>query len=268
MITKIDNDEMTNEFEESSTQINATERVMKLLFIVLSVLLIIMSVLGVYSVLRYDSASSNILEITESFDYEETDDWYVFANDLTSKSASAGVVLLQKNKVDEKAYFYLANTLQKKGYNVFIPKNFLKQPAFSINIIDKMQKRYNNIDNWVIGCHGNSCGTFERYSTQLTNKITGLFYLGALPKEKTIKSNVPICVIYGVNDSVINKSVLTDDNILYHSDNVEVYIIEGGNHTNFGYYKLDRNDTEASITAKEQQDIVARRLQQFITKIK
>lgn len=62
--------------------------------------------------------------------------------------------------------------------------------------------------------------------------------------------------ILGSHDSVLDMEKYTAAKAFFPEDTTEI-VIDGGNHSNFGTYGLQNGDTPATITAEEQQKVVA-----------
>lgn len=67
----------------------------------------------------------------------------------------------------------------------------------------------------------------------------------------------------GSEDLVINKTKYNDSKSLWPKKQQE-YIIEGGNHSNFGNYGKLKGDGNATITRKEQQKFVIDKIYEYI----
>jgi len=61
-----------------------------------------------------------------------------------------------------------------------------------------------------------------------------------------------VITIYGSRDGVLNMAKLAEG-ARFLPDHAENYVIEGGNHAQFGNYGTQRGDGDASVSAEEQQ---------------
>ena len=77
------------------------------------------------------------------------------------------------------------------------------------------------------------------------------------------KGNLKVLSIYGSNDKKINLKNYEKNKKLLPKDITE-FIIEGGNHSNFGMYGFQKGDRMASITNIEQIEITANKINEFI----
>lgn len=242
------------------------EKMMQTLVVVLAISLIATVTLGIYSLLSYEKARAIIGETADTYNYLEEDDWYLFSSNKNNDTTA--IFFYAENRIDEKAYFYLANMLQRKGYDVFIARSLFHQPLFSVSLIDKARQAYPKYQAWYLGGHGGGADVITRYLlNDNEHQIAGAFYFGAVPDDKVLALQRPLFILLGKNDGVFNWENYYAESYKYFTPLIELQIIEGGNHTNFGYYNLDGHDLAATISPKEQQDIVAQRLSKFIERI-
>ena len=61
--------------------------------------------------------------------------------------------------------------------------------------------------------------------------------------------------IYGSEDGVLNREKYEKNRVNLPEDAIE-YVIDGGNHSGFGYYGQQKGDHVAGISPKEQQEAV------------
>ena len=103
------------------------------------------------------------------------------------------------------------------------------------------------------------------YAKQNSSKLEGLILLAAYPAESDDLSAISLNVlsIYAANDSFatledIEKSKkLLPKNTVWHK-------IEGGNHSQFGYYGFQRGDEKADITREKQQQEILKESLSFM----
>ena len=99
------------------------------------------------------------------------------------------------------------------------------------------------------------------YAASHGEDISGLILLAAYPT-KTIAENVKVISVYGSKDEVINKDKLSKGREL--AAHYCEFIIEGGNHAQFGNYGAQSGDGFADITAEKQQATTVNRILQAI----
>ena len=96
------------------------------------------------------------------------------------------------------------------------------------------------------------------YAATHSSQLSGVFMLAAYPT-KPLAENMKALIIYGSEDGVLNMSKL-EETVRYLPDGGEVYVIEGGNHAQFGNYGMQAGDGDAVISSEEQQRRTAERI--------
>jgi len=247
-------------------RVSNLEKIMQTLVVILIISLIATIFLGIYSLISYEKAQPIIERTAESYRYEETDDWYLFSSNKNNDTIA--IFFYAEPRIDEKSYFYLANMLQRKGYDVFIARSLFHQPLFSWSLVGKAMAAYPKYQAWYIGGHGSGNVATSRYLTHdQEEKVAGAFYFGDVPEDRVMSLQRPTLVLLGADDGVFDWVRYEEEKYKYFVSHVELQIIEGGNHTYFGYYPLDGYDNVGSLSPKDQQDAASQRLDQFIQRI-
>lgn len=89
------------------------------------------------------------------------------------------------------------------------------------------------------------------YAADHSSQLTGLFMLAAYPA-KALNESMRAVMIYGSEDGVLDLKKMEEAK-RYLQGGGEAYMIEGGNHAQFGNYGKQDQDGEAVISAEEQQ---------------
>ena len=162
-----------------------------------------------------------------------------------------GFIFYPGGGVKPKSYAPICREIAEKGYEVVIAKMPLNLAVFSPNIADHIIDKYDNIKSWVIGGHSLGGVMASKYASENSN-IKGVALFASYPSGDELKNTAKKVVsIYGDIDGVINKEKLegSKENL---PKNTEFIKIEGGNHSQFGDYGLQKGDNKATITKKEQ----------------
>jgi len=160
------------------------------------------------------------------------------------EDTSSALIFYPGGKVDEMAYYPLLSSLSKKGITCVLVKMPFHLAVFDINAADAIYDKLPNIKNWYIGGHSLGGAMASSYAAKHPDTIHGLVLLGAYVYGDIDPSKA--ITIYGSNDMVLDKSKITDQ--------MNVFLIEGGNHAYFGNYGEQKGDGVASITRQEQQN--------------
>jgi len=250
----------------TKSNISNLEKIMQTLVVILIISLIATICLGTYSLVSYEKAQPIIERTAATYNYKEEEDWYLFSGNKTN--GRSAIFFYAEARIDEKAYFYLANMLQRKGYDVFLARSLFHQPLFSWTLVSKAMEAYPEYESWYVGGHGSGSVATSKYLIKDNEqKIAGGFYLGDVPEQRVLELQRPLLVLLGQDDGVFDWISYEREKEKYFVSNVELQIIAGGNHTNFGYYPLDGYDNKGSLSPKDQQDLASQRLDQFIQRI-
>ena len=163
-------------------------------------------------------------------------------------------------KIEESAYAPLLRLLAQSGVDVCLVKMPLKLAVFAQNKAETVFALYPH-ENKYIGGHSLGGAVAANYAASHGEDISGLILLAAYPT-KTIAENVKVISVYGSKDEVINKDKLSKGREL--AAHYCEFIIEGGNHAQFGNYGAQSGDGVADITAEKQQATTVNRILQAI----
>lgn len=174
-----------------------------------------------------------------------------------------GVIIYPGARIDVKAYAPLANRLAQNGYKVFAVDMPFNMAIFSSHKADKVIDENKDIGNWVIVGHSLG-GAMATNAIETNSKIKGIVYLASYPSGDKIKeTGAEVLTIWGSKDGVINfeNLIKAKENLPKDTEYVE---IEGGNHSSFGDYGLQKGDAKAIISEEEQLNITVESICDFI----
>jgi pimeloyl-ACP methyl ester carboxylesterase len=126
--------------------------------------------------------------------------------------------------------------------------------VFDINAAEEVYPRFSDIDTWYIGGHSLGGAMASSYADGASKKLAGIILLGAY---SVGEESIPTLAIYGSQDQVLDKSKLNPSQLQF--------MIEGGNHANFGNYGNQKGDGVASISREEQQQKTVDSILNFMT---
>ena len=203
----------------------------------------------VYTGIYYhaDETANRALRSDEKVHVEKTDSGWLF----DGPSESNAFIFYPGAKVEETAYAPLLHRIAEQETDVFLVKMPFRIAFFGINLADDLMNKY-SYDRWYIGGHSlggvAACSFAEKHPEQ----IGGVVLLASYPV-KSLK-NVPALVsIYGSEDGVLNMKKMAETE-KYAPENYKSYVIEGGNHAQFGNYGEQKGDGNPGISADEQQE--------------
>lgn len=174
-----------------------------------------------------------------------------------------GVILYQGAKVEVGAYSVEAKILAEKGYTVFIPQMPFNMAFFGINKADKILEENSDISEWYLAGHSLGGSMAAKYTYKNQQTINGLILLASYSVDDLSEYEGRVISIVGTKDMGIDKEKLEETSVNLPID-TEYYIIEGGNHAQFGDYGVQKGDFVADISLEEQLNLITVKLQEFL----
>ncbi|TGD24884.1 alpha/beta hydrolase [Companilactobacillus suantsaicola] len=176
---------------------------------------------------------------------------------FSGNNANPNVIFYPGALVEPKSYSIWAKKVAQAGFNVYIVRFPLDLAVLKTNIADKVDKT----PGYVIGGHSLGGTMASRYAHNHQKNLKGVFFLASYPETKgdLRKTNVPVLSITASKDGVLkwknykNAKKLLPSNTVYEQ-------ISGGNHAGFGSYGKQKGDNSATISNRQQQNIVSRLL--------
>ncbi|HSM70925.1 MAG TPA: alpha/beta hydrolase [Anaerolineales bacterium] len=212
--------------------------------------------------LRAQGFDRSILESDAIITVEETSRFLSFRPHLDK--GSTGFIFLPGGLVQPQAYTPMSRTIAEQGYSVFIVKlpfgsaPFASQEASVMDQILSIMDANQAIRYWVVGGHSRGAAVASRFALSHGESIDGLVLIGTShPKEEAFDlSNINLAVtkIYASNDGLASVDEV-QANAIYLPEDTNWIFIEGGNHSQFGYYGAQLGDNAATISREEQQKL-------------
>ena len=149
--------------------------------------------------------------------------------------------------VNPDAYEDLCNSLAENGIPVIVAGMPMNLAVFGINRASRIIRDYPDVDRWYIGGHSLGGAVAALWAAKYQDDVEGVIFLAAYSNRDL---SVPVLSIYGSNDGVLDMKSYRKN--LGRLSDVKEYVIEGGNHCQFGSYGFQKGDNEASISHEEQ----------------
>ncbi len=234
------------------------KKIFKILIIsILSLSLILVFGLFVYTRGSYKALDQmyqevellDTLEIAYINDFDQIS--YLLENPIKN------IVIVPGGKVKPESYMYLAINLAAQGYDVTIVKTVFNLAILTPNYGARFLKE--DMDNVVIG-HSLG-GTVASLFSSGIDYVSDIVFLASYPISDVTDKNV--LIITAEFDEVLDLEGIESSRALLPEDVFEFEIL-GGNHAQFGWYGMQKDDGDARITTKEQQDIIIDQIIDFI----
>jgi hypothetical protein len=167
------------------------------------------------------------------------------------KKNTTGIIFYPGAKVEPEAYSPLAFELAEKGYMTVIVKMPLNLAVIDSDRGKEVIDYYKDINRWYIGGHSLGGAMAGNFAYEHNELIEGVFFLGAYPVKDLTDYSLDVLLVNGSLDAIIDEKNLKAAEELIPKNSLNL-IIEGGNHSQFGSYGLQKNDQVAEISFKEQ----------------
>lgn len=172
--------------------------------------------------------------------------WY-----FDGPSEDRALVFYPGAKVEETAYAPFLHALAAEGIDVCLVKMPFRLAILGINSAESVIKQH-DYPHWYIGGHSMGGAAAAIYAANHPEKLEALILCAAYPT-KALPADMKVLSLYGSEDRVIDLSNIKKGRSFVASPCYIEYVINGGNHAQFGNYGAQRGDGQASLSAQDQQ---------------
>ncbi len=199
----------------------------------------------------------------EDITVTKTEDYYLFEPaDEANLDETKGVIFYPGGKVEERAYAPLMQELAAKGERVYLMRMPFHLAIFDKNAADAVIDANKEVTDWTMMGHSLGGAMAASYAGAHQEEIDSLILLGAYSTSDLTESGIKVLSIYGSEDQVLNHAKYEKNRSNLPKDFTE-YVIEGGNHAQYGFYGEQKGDGTATIRAQEQQEQVLDQIRLF-----
>ncbi len=237
------------------------KKILIVIFSTILSLLLITAIGFLVYVSNYEKANSIALEALNSTNIVTVDNNSDYIS-FEPEEYTNGLIFYPGGKVEAEAYANLMMMLAEEGILSIIIKMPFNLAMFNINGANKVIDKY-DVDNWYLSGHSLGGVFASSYLEKNTSKFGGMIYLASYTTYDLSKTNLDVLSITASNDTVINNKSYEENkknlpiNTLYKE-------IDGGNHSNFGDYGLQKKDGISTISSQEQKEITITAILDFI----
>ncbi|WP_277630781.1 alpha/beta hydrolase [Atopococcus tabaci] len=200
------------------------------------------------------------LQSSSTVTVEETEAYYAFTP--AHSSSKVGFIFYQGGKVEEAAYAPLLHRLAELGISSYAVKTPFNLAFFDIDAAADVMEAEGQIDFWYTGGHSLGGVASALFAEEQADKLAGLIFLASYPSVDLTETDLPALSIYGDRDAVLDGEAFAEGIQLLLQ--VEMVVLEGGNHAQFGDYGFQEGDGPAEISANKQQVLTAEAILRFI----
>ena len=186
------------------------------------------------------------------------DQWIHFQPGINlspDQETSIGFIYYPGGRVDYRSYSPLLWELAQEGMDGFLVEMPLNLAVLGRNRGAEIIENHPEIDTWIIGGHSLGGAMAANFVYNHPQAVKGLVFFAAYPAGSNDLSdfeNLSVLSIYGNRDGFVSEEDI-DNSREYVPGNTQWLEIEGGNHSQFGWYGFQKGDSEAEISREEQQ---------------
>lgn len=168
---------------------------------------------------------------------------------VETPGATTALAFYPGGKVQAEAYMPLLRRIARDGADCYLVKMPFNLAVFGVNRVEGVMAAHPH-DRWLLAGHSLGGAMAARWAAAHPGRLDGLVLLAAYP-DRPLPEELPVLVLYGSEDGVLNRSNLEKSASLLPPDAV-VRQLPGGNHANFGSYGAQRGDGIATVTPEAQ----------------
>lgn len=198
---------------------------------------------------KYYRVDEDLLQKYDSLnvDIEVFDSYITYGN----RNSKKGIMFYPGAKVEYKAYEPLMKTLAKQGFFCILIEMPYNLAILDIYAADGLVDKYTKIDDWYMMGHSLGGSMAGIYLKDNYKEFDGVILLGSYILEDLTYTDLYVISIYGSEDKILNKEVYESAKVNYPNSFDEM-LIQGGNHSGFAVYGVQRGDGVATITGEQQ----------------
>ncbi len=213
-----------------------------------------------YSSVSAKGFDKSILESNSTIEVIISNEYISFEPKSISKST---IFFYPGALVDPFAYAPLCRKLSDNGYKTTIIRMPWRMATKGYNLIKEKNLLTNK--NYTLIGHSQGGKMAGQFVYENPNEIDNLILLGTTHPRDIDLSNLDVNVlkIFGSNDGVASPEKIEKNKSNLPMD-TKYYEIEGGNHSQFGYYGHQMGDNKANITREEQTNLIVNKILEFL----
>ncbi|WP_462315320.1 alpha/beta hydrolase [Methanobrevibacter sp.] len=226
-------------------------------------IVIIVAVIAAYSIYYLTSYSPAEQTATDCLNGTANVSVSKIDNELfvDGKGNDTALIFYPGAKIEYTAYLPMLCELSSMGVDCYLVEMPFNIALFGENEADDIIET-TNYSNYILCGHSLGGVVASSYMTH-SGKGDGLILLAGYPTENITK---PVLSIYGSNDGDLNRKSYDEAKPLM--SNLTEFVIDGGNHAQFGYYGKQSGDNAAGITPEDQQNQTVEKILDFINAVK
>jgi len=164
----------------------------------------------------------------------------------------AGLVFYPDGKVEAAAYAPLMHAFAEQGILCALMEMPFQLAVLDEDAANRAYAAFPEVDTWYVGGHSLGGSISASHASRHTDAVQGVVLLAAYSNEDLSATDLHVISLYGSDDTILKMENYEAAKPNLPAGYKEV-IIEGGNHSFFGDYRLQPGDGEGTITREQQQ---------------
>lgn len=194
-----------------------------------------------------DETADNAMKTGNEVKVQVEKDWIAFV----PEKYDTGIILYPGAKVESEAYAPLCREFAKDGILAVVVKMPFHFALFKQNAADEVREKY-DCTNWYMAGHSLGGVVAVNYIAEHTDEYEGIIMLASYTTKDLSRTDLKYFSTYGDQDQVLNLKSYEKNMKNIPEDKGYEYVIQGGNHAQFGSYGKQKGDGTASILPEEQ----------------
>lgn len=183
------------------------------------------------------------------------------------RNREVNLVLYPGARVPAKAYAPTALKIAREGYEVYLVEMPVNLAILGWKKAGKVISSRNEEQRWVVGGHSMGGAMAARFISKTDYPVSGLVLWSAYPPEGArFSSSLNVLSIIGKKDEIISREKFQRSRRQL-PQSAKFLEIEGGNHSQFGWYGFQSGDGQATISRMEQIKLVSRLTTDFLDQL-
>ena len=196
---------------------------------------------------RADLAAELAMRGSEAVTVEQTGNLTVFA----PETPEAGLIFYPGGKVAHTAYAPLLLSLAEENILCVLVEMPLNLAVLDMDAAEGIPEQFPEIENWYIGGHSLGGSMAASYAAKNAEELEGLILLAAYSTADLTETGLEVLSIYGSEDGVLNMEKY-GQYLPNLPEGTREWVIDGGNHAQFGSYGHQQGDGAAAVTPQAQ----------------
>ena len=210
------------------------------------------------------NVDESLLRSDDQVSYENKEDYYSYTPTVNYNEV---LVFYPGALVQTKAYLPLCREIAKNNIKVFLIKMPWRQATIGYNKPKDLNILNDTSKTYILAGHSQGGKMAAQFVYENPSLMDKLILIGTThPRDISLADNkIPILKIYGSKDGIADEESIIENKskLPEHSKFVR---IDGGNHSQFGYYGFQLGDNGADIGRKQQHSETLKSIIEFIRK--